>query len=96
MPFEVVYHPEVKGKDLLCIPKNIQTRIRRAIESRLLENPVSAGKPLTQSLKGHRKMRVGDYRVIYRVDEDKNFIRVLIIGNRKDVYTKVFKRFPVV
>jgi mRNA interferase RelE/StbE len=93
MPFEVVYHPEIKTKDLPGVPKNIQGRIRKAIEDRLLENPVSAGKPLRQSLKGHRKMRVGDYRVIYRVDEDTNNIFILIIGNRKDVYTKIFKRF---
>ena len=93
MPLEVVYHPEIETKDLPGIPKNIQDRIRKAIEDRLLENSVSAGKPLRQSLKGHRKMRVGDYRVIYRVEEDANKIIILIIGNRKDVYSKIFKRF---
>ena len=93
MPFEVVYHQEIKTKDLPGVPKNIQVRIRKAIEDRLLESPVSSGKPLRQSLKGHRKMRVGDYRVIYRVDEDANKIFILIIGNRKDVYSKIFKRF---
>ena len=93
MPFEVQYHPLVKSKDLPGIPKNIHERIRKAIEMRLFVDPISAGKPLRQSLKGHHKMRVGDYRVIYRVDEDKNKIFIFIIGNRKEVYSKVFKRF---
>lgn len=93
MPFEVVYHEEIKTKDLPGIPRNIQERIRKSIENRLMEDPVSSGKPLRQSLKGHRKMRVGDYRVIYRVDEDAHKILILIIGNRKEVYSKIFKRF---
>ncbi len=93
MLFEVEYHPQVKEKDLLAIPKNMRERIRKAIEVRLLGDPVSAGKPLRQSLKGHRKMRVGDYRVIYRVNEDAKKIFIFIIGNRKEVYLKVFKRF---
>ena len=93
MSYEVEYHPEVKTKDLPEIPKNLQSRIRRAIEQRLVDDPVSAGKPLRQSLKGHRKTSVGDYRVIYRVDEVKSKIVVLIIGNRKEVYSKVFRRF---
>ncbi len=94
MSYEVVYHSEIKETDLPKIPRNIQNRIRKAIELRLLENPVMAGKPLRQSLRGHWKMRVGDYRVIYQVDQDKSLIYVLIIGNRKDVYLKAFKRFP--
>ena len=36
------------------------------------------------------KLRVGDYRVIYRVQADK--IIVLKIGHRKEVYSKVFSR----
>ena len=93
MTFEVIYHPQVKEKDLLGIPRNVRERIRKAIEARLVSDPVLAGKPLRQSLRGHRKMRVGDYRVIYRVDEDASKIFVLIIGNRKEVYSKVFKHF---
>jgi mRNA interferase RelE/StbE len=41
-------------------------------------------------LAGHREMRVGDYRVIYRVLGDA--IIVLKIGHRKDVYGKVKQR----
>jgi len=77
-------------EDIQQIPANIRKRIQDAIENRLIIEPVQAGKPLRQSLKGFRKMRVGDYRIIYQVE--KETIIVLKIGHRKDVYEKVWKR----
>ena len=90
MAYQLLYHPDVHDKDIPPIPRNIRERIRKAIETRLLNDPVMAGLPLRQSLKGHRKMRVGDFRVIYRI-EGKNIV-ILKIGNRRDVYEEVFKR----
>jgi mRNA interferase RelE/StbE len=90
MAYEVIYHLDVPQKDLPGIPRNLRERIRTAIEERLIKDPVLTGKPLRQSLKGHRKMRVGDYRLIYRVDGSK--IIILMIGHRKMVYSKIFGR----
>ena len=81
------------AEDLAPIPQNIKNRIRVAIENRLINTPVLSGKPLRQSLSGHRKMRVGDYRIIYRIKG--NSIIVLKIGHRKDVYEKALQRIPV-
>jgi mRNA interferase RelE/StbE len=89
MIFRLLYHPLV-AEDIESLPENIKDRIRNAIEKRLAPDPVRAGRPLKQSLAGHRKMRVGDYRVIYRVLGDA--IIVLRIGHRKDVYGKVKQR----
>ena len=89
MKYELLYHPEVKD-DIRNIPANIRTRIRKAIENRLQNDPVLYGQPLRQSLKGHRKLRVGDWRVIYRVEAST--VVILMIGNRKDVYNEVFRR----
>jgi mRNA interferase RelE/StbE len=89
MKYDLLYHPEVKD-DIRRIPANIQTRIRKAIETRLQTDPVLYGQPLRQSLKGHRKLRVGDWRVIYRVEAST--VIILMIGNRKDVYNEVFRR----
>jgi mRNA interferase RelE/StbE len=89
MDYSVSYHPDVKD-DIKSIPANMRLRIRKAIETRLLTDPVLAGHPLRQSLKGHRKLRVGDYRVIYRIEHGT--VLVLKIGNRKDVYGGVFHR----
>lgn len=91
MAYTIIYHPDIPKEDLSGIPRNIKDTIMRAIETRLVSDPFLAGEPLRKSLKGHRKLRVGDYRVIYRVEGGK--IIVLKIGHRKDVYSKVFSRF---
>ena len=90
MDYKVLYHPDILHEDLPKIPKNIQSTIKRAIEQRLLVDPLTYGQPLRQSLKGYRKLRVGDYRVIYKIQQDE--IIVLKIGHRKEVYEKVFPR----
>jgi len=87
--YRLIYHPLV-AEDIKNLPQNIKNRIRNAVEKRLLIDPVKAGRPLKQSLVGHRKMRVGDYRIIYRVKFDT--IIVLKIGHRKDIYDKVKSR----
>jgi mRNA interferase RelE/StbE len=89
MDYQLIYHHEIPD-DLAHLPVNIKDRIRNAIEKRLLIDPISYGLPLRKSLQGYRKLRVGDYRIIYRI-EGKQII-VLKIGNRKDVYSKVLVR----
>ena len=88
--YQMLYHPDVLKDDLAGVPRNIQEDIRRAIEERLMREPFLYGEPLRQSLKGYRKLRVGDYRIIYRVE--KSDIIILKIGHRRDVYLKVFTR----
>ena len=73
MPYQIFYHPEVK-EDIAKLPRNIQERIRHSIEERLLKDPVAYGDPLKRTLKGYRKLRVGDYRVIYSVGKDRTFL----------------------
>lgn len=85
MLFEPEYHPEV-ARDIAGFPRNIRDRIRKAIEDRLILDPVKYGEPLRRSLSGFRKLRVGDYRVIYRVQE--RTVVILKIGHRKEVYNK--------
>lgn len=90
MKYTLLYHPEVKD-DIRHIPANIKARIRKAIETRLQTNPILYGQPLRHSLKAHRKLRVGDWRVIYRVEVTT--VIILRIGNRKDVYdNEIFRR----
>lgn len=84
MPFQLRYHPDVSRIDLPFINKDMQRRIQKAIEQRLLTQPFQYGEPLRRSLKGYRKLRVGDYRVIYEVFRTE--IRIYTIGHRKEVY----------
>ena len=86
MVYRLLYHPDVAKKDLPSISNDQKQRIKRVIETRLLKDPVLAGKPLRKSLKGHRKLRVGDWRVVYRID--KKDIVILKIGHRREVYRR--------
>lgn len=74
----------------LSFQKKIKERIQKAIELRLLINPEKYGEPLKRGLKGYRKLRVGDYRIIYKVDSSN--IIIFKIGHRKEAYSKVHYR----
>ena len=84
--FEIEYLDTVVNEDIPDLPKTTRIRIKRAIETRLTMDPVGLGKPLRYSFKGHRRIRVGDYRIIYRVDPKKKLVTVVLIRHRKDVY----------
>lgn len=86
----VEYRPEVHD-DLDEIPKNIQIRIKHAIEQRLETIPDRYGERLRRSLLGLWKLRVGDYRIIYEIKGYK--VTVWIVGHRKDVYENISKRW---
>ena len=49
-------------------------------------DPIGFGKPLRYSLKGHRRLRVGDYRIVYRIAADKKIVVIIAIKHRKDIY----------
>ena len=81
---KIKYHPKVKNEDIPRLSSNITVRIENAIINRLMVNPVKYVYFLRGSLKGYRKLRVGDWRIIYRIVGKE--IRIIAIGNRKDVY----------
>jgi len=65
--YTIQYHEAVVTHDLPKITKAIQQRIRIAIEQKLVVDPYVYGKPLRASLAGYRKLRVGNYRVVFSV-----------------------------
>ena len=81
---KIKYHPKVKNEDIPRLSSNIAVRIENAIRNRLMVNPIKYGFYLRGSLTGYRKLRVGDWRIIYRIVDKE--IRIIAIGNRKDVY----------
>ena len=71
---------------LRSLPRNIRTRIRGEIDS-LADNPRPHGvKSLQGSQKGYLRVRVGDYRIIYRIEDDRLLVVVVGIGHRREVY----------
>jgi mRNA interferase RelE/StbE len=90
LPFELRYHPDVRDIDIRQLNETLKKRIKKAIEERLSLSPHHYGEQLRKSLKGYWKLRVGDYRVIYKINGNEVWIFAII--NRKDVYTKITKR----
>ncbi|MCG6534584.1 MAG: type II toxin-antitoxin system RelE/ParE family toxin [Syntrophales bacterium LBB04] len=90
MGFSLHYHPDVREIDLPLLDRKTKARIRKAIEERLQTAPQDYGKPLRRTLKGYWKLRVGDYRVVYKVIEKE--VRILGICHRRDVYPKIASR----
>jgi mRNA interferase RelE/StbE len=90
VPFVLRYHSDVKDIDLPKIDAKIKNRIRNAIESRLIIAPHQYGEPLKRTLKGYWKLRVGDYRVVYKIVNSE--VWILGIIHRKDVYKRMDRR----
>lgn len=82
--FRVVYHPEVVREDIPRLNRDLKDRIRRAIETRLTRAPQDYGKPLSGNLQAYWSLRVGDYRVVYRIESP--LVKVFSIANRRDAY----------
>ncbi len=87
MAFTVKYHPDVREVDLPRINVKMRERIRKAIESRLMTAPQEYGLPLRKSLGGYWKLRVGDYRIVFKVQGE--VVYVLGIRHRKKIYEEV-------
>ena len=84
MPYFLLYHPRVVDEDLPRLPSNVQHRIAHAIKARLAEALERHGAPLRRTLKGYWKLRVGAYRVVYKVA--RNEVWILGILHRKHAY----------
>ena len=84
MVYTIEFEESVIKEDIPAIPKPCKEQIKTAIRERLTKEPVKLGKPLRYSLFGYRRLRIGDWRVIYKISG--NIVRIVKIGNRKDIY----------
>ncbi len=90
MSFKIHYHELVVKEDIPGLSSEWKSRIKSAIEEKLTTRPEVYGKPLRQSLKGYRKLRVGNYRVIFRIEGAA--VKIFIIQHRSIVYKIIHKR----
>jgi mRNA interferase RelE/StbE len=91
LPFKLRYHSDVKIIDIPLLDARLRTRIKNAIESRLTISPHLYGEPLRRTLRSYWKLRVGDYRVVFKIVGEE--IWILGIIHRKKVYEEIKKRF---
>jgi len=85
MSYRVLWHEDAI-KDLRGIGKSDAQRIILKVETYLSHNPYRLGKTLKGHLKGFFRYRIGAYRVIYTIEEDKLFILIIRVGKRDIIY----------
>ena len=71
-------------KELAQLPKGVYESVRDAIRALSVE-PRPPGCLKLTGREGWR-VRVGDYRVIYEIDDQQQRVTILHVGHRRDVY----------
>ena len=88
MAWQIEFDPDAL-KDLRKLDQPIQIRLVGFLRTRVssLTNPRDLGEALSgQRLGSYWKYRVGDWRIICDIQDQKIVVRVLRIGNRREVY----------
>ncbi|MFH1260042.1 MAG: type II toxin-antitoxin system RelE/ParE family toxin [Elusimicrobiota bacterium] len=87
-------HRLVLEEDFKKIDKHNQNIILKTIYKKLSINPEGYGEGLSYDFKGYWKLKISNYRVIYRIEKEKILVLVLKIGLRRDkeVYKEMLSR----
>jgi mRNA interferase RelE/StbE len=72
-------------KALAALPRKEQQRVRAAIDL-LADEPRPPGCVALAGEERVYRVRVGDYRILYEVFDDRLVVQVVRIGHRRDVY----------
>ncbi|MFI5421191.1 MAG: type II toxin-antitoxin system RelE/ParE family toxin [Nitrososphaerales archaeon] len=82
MSYSVLLHPRV-AKDLNKLESLLRDRIKSALRN-LQESPSDKGEKMNPA--EYWKIRIGDYRAIYQIDDKAKRVTVLFVGHRSKVY----------
>ena len=84
MPYTIEFAASAL-REFKALERALQRRVGTRIDH-LANNPFPPGVKKLQGELSFYRIRVGDYRVIYRIDGKRVVIMVLKIGHRRDVY----------
>ncbi len=82
----------IAERQLRKIDRSIQKRILDWLEDRLenCKNPRHFGEPLKGNHAGLWRYRIGNYRVLCEIQDEKIVILVLAVGHRREVYKRIY------
>ena len=83
MAYRIEYSPKAQ-RAIQDLDRAICTRILKKIEA-LAENPRGAGSIKLTDRDGYRA-RVGDFRILYAIFDDRMVVRVVDVGHRREIY----------
>lgn len=81
--YRIIFHKKAEKK-YNNLQRDLQDRIAKVIDS-LAINPFF-GKKLSGELFGCYRIRIGDFRIVYELDQINKIIVIIAIGSRGDVY----------
>ncbi|WP_236793280.1 type II toxin-antitoxin system RelE/ParE family toxin [Amycolatopsis sp. GM8] len=70
---------------LAKLDKPIRRRLQAAID-KLGSEPRPHGARALQGLKGAYRVRVGDYRIVYTIDDGRLIVVIVDLGHRREIY----------
>jgi mRNA interferase RelE/StbE len=87
-PIWAVEFDDRARRELRKLDRRTQQDILRYLRERVAgsPDPRQFGKPLRMNLAGLWRYRIGDYRVICRIEEHRLVVLVLTVGHRSEVY----------
>lgn len=86
MTYIIQWRPRAR-KAFLSLDKPVRRRIGEAVDA-LAANPRPAAAKMITGAHGVLRIRVGDYRVLYTIDEGQLIVLVLDAGHRSEIYER--------
>jgi len=75
-------------RDLAALPTAERARVLEAITALSVQPHPPGVKALKGRLKGHFRIRVGPYRIIYQIQSEVLVVMIIRIGHRREVYRR--------
>lgn len=85
MAWQINFTPTA-AKEMSNLDNKIQERIRIFLRERVAPGPRTSGSPLKGQLRESWRWRVGDYRILGKIDDDQVLVLVVHVGHRSKVY----------
>jgi mRNA interferase RelE/StbE len=87
VPWHIQFHPDA-AKELAKLDRAVAARIVKTLETRIavLDDPRSLGARLRGEHEGYWRWRIGDYRLVARIEEAGITILVVRVTHRREVY----------
>lgn len=84
--YEVVFTRSARRALEITLPESVAAAAFEFIIGPLAGNPRKVGKPLREPLAPLYSARRGEYRVLYRIEDDRLVIEIVTIEHRRDAY----------
>ncbi|MFB3891964.1 MAG: type II toxin-antitoxin system RelE/ParE family toxin [Phycisphaerae bacterium] len=87
MAYQVLFQPSA-ARQLSKLPRDVRRRLVAKAES-LADDPRPYGCERITGMEDTYRVRVGDYRIVYQVRDDRLLVLVIRVGDRKEVYRRL-------